>query len=148
MVYVCLCLSFEGKQTCCDRSLPGSLRRLVHSEESLRCTVTVYITSGAMASGKARGGRPELTKVGVSFRYELQTSWNVPEGLFDASIEPNEDHPLISTGLTRCPYRMTTYRDNDLASVDTSCGVQIHHPRFLEYVGAPESAQVAGSSPV
>ena len=38
VVYVCLCLSFEGKQT-----LPESLRRLVHSIGNRRCTVTVYI---------------------------------------------------------------------------------------------------------
>ena len=39
VVYVCLC--FEGKQTCCRKALPGSLRRLVHSVWSRRCTVTV-----------------------------------------------------------------------------------------------------------
>ena len=35
------------------------------------------------------------------------------EGLFDASTEPaaTSDHPLISAGLTGCPYRMTTYRE-------------------------------------
>ena len=38
------------------------------------------------------------------------------EGPFDASTEPatTENHPLISTGLTRCPYCMTTYREADL----------------------------------
>ena len=68
---------------------------------------------------------------------------------FDASTEPaaTSNHPLISTGLTGCPYRMTTYRVADLASVDTSFGVQIHHPRFLECVGAPESARLLGHSP-
>ena len=39
---------------------------------------------------------------------------------------------------------MTTYREHDLASVDTSFGVQIQHPRFLECVGAPVSAQCLG----
>ena len=77
VVYVCLC--FEGKQTCCDSSLPGSLRQLVHSEGSIRCTVTVYISSGMMASGMDRGGRPRIDRSGSSFRNELQTSWNVPE---------------------------------------------------------------------
>ena len=71
------------------------------------------------------------------------------EGPFDASVEPNAtgDHPLISTGLTGCPYHMTTYRENDLASVTTSFGVQIHHPLFLECVGAPESARLLGHPP-
>ena len=58
--YVRLC--FEGKQTCCEKSLPGLLRRFVYSVVSRRCTVTVYITSGAMASGKARGGRPQVDR--------------------------------------------------------------------------------------
>ena len=42
---------------------------------------------------------------------------------------------------------MTTYREHDLASVDTSFGVQIHHPRFLECVGAPGLAQLLGRLP-
>ena len=41
--------------------------------------MTVSITSGAMASGKARGGQPRVDRSGVKFRYELQTSWNAPE---------------------------------------------------------------------
>ena len=74
-------------------------------------------------------------------------------GSVDASNGPSLDkkvdgrlsnHPLISAVLTRCPYRMTTYREADLASVDTSFGVQIHHPRFLECVGAPELARLLG----
>ena len=71
------------------------------------------------------------------------------EGPFHASIEPTAtgNHPLISTGLTGCPYRMTTYRGNDIANVDTSFGVQIHHPQFLECVGAPETAQLLGRPP-
>ena len=42
---------------------------------------------------------------------------------------------------------MTTYREDDRASVDTSFGVQIHHPRFLECVGAPESARLLDRPP-
>ena len=54
------------------------------------------------------------------------------EGPFDASDKPaaTSDHPLISAGLTGCHYRMTTYREDDIASVDSSFGVQVHHPRF------------------
>ena len=36
---------------------------------------------------------------------------------------------------------MTTYREEDIASVDSSFGVQVHHPRFLECIGA--STQMA-----
>ena len=65
------------------------------------------------------------------------------EGPFDASTEPAaiSNHPLISAGLTGCPYRMTTYREADLTSV------HFHHPRFLECVGAPESARLLGRPP-
>ena len=51
----------------------------MHYIGNRRCTVTVYITSGAMASGNAGGSRPRVDRGGVTFRYELQTSWNAPE---------------------------------------------------------------------
>ena len=57
------------------------------------------------------------------------------------------DQPPIAIGLSGCPYRITTYRDRDFACVDSSFGVQVHHPRFLESVGAPESARLLGRPP-
>ena len=68
------------------------------------------------------------------------------EGPFDAFTEPSNtsDRPLISFGLTRCPYRMMTYREEDVAQMDTAFGMQLHHPRFLECIGAPESARLLG----
>ena len=65
------------------------------------------------------------------------------------STEPaaTSDHPLISAGLTVCPYRMTTYHEYDIASVDSSFGVQVHHYRLLECVGALESACLLGRPP-
>ena len=71
------------------------------------------------------------------------------EGPFDASTKTaaTSTHPLIPAGLTGCPYRMTTHREADIASVDTSFGVQVHHPRFLECVGSPESARLLGRPP-
>ena len=41
---------------------------------------------------------------------------------------------------------MTSYREEDIASVDF--GVQVHHPWFLESVGALESARLLGRPPV
>ena len=41
--------------------------------------MSVYLTSGAMASGDVGVSRPRVDRSGVSFRCELQTSWNVPE---------------------------------------------------------------------
>ena len=43
--------------------------------------------------------------------------------------------PLISDGLPGCPYRMTLYDRAEVADVDPPYGLQLHHPRFLEYVG-------------
>ena len=50
------------------------------------------------------------------------------------------DHLLISDGLPGCPYRMTSYARADF--VDPAYGLQLHHHRFLEYIGAPESARL------
>ena len=52
------------------------------------------------------------------------------------------DIPLISDGLPGCPYRMTSYDRAEVADVDPAYGLQLHHPRFLEYVGAPELARL------
>ena len=43
-----------------------------------------------------------------------------------------------------CPYRVTSYRDDDHSNLDSPFGVQVHQPRFLEWVGAPESARLLG----
>ena len=71
------------------------------------------------------------------------------EGLLHALTElaAISNHPLIYAGLTGCPYHIKTYRKANLANVDTSFGVQIHHPRFLKCVGAPESARLLGRPP-
>ena len=70
-------------------------------------------------------------------------SW---EGTFDTATEPAAagNNPLISTDVTGCPYRITTYCEEDIACVDSACGVQAHHPRFLECIGAPESSPLLG----
>ena len=57
------------------------------------------------------------------------------------------DHPLISKSLPGCPYRMTSYSEEDIADVDPAFEVQLHHPRFLECIGAPESARLLGRAP-
>ena len=56
------------------------------------------------------------------------------EGPSDALTKPDaaRDHPLILTGRAGCPYRMTSYQDDDDPGVDSQFGVYVHHPRFLE----------------
>ena len=58
------------------------------------------------------------------------------EGSFDAYCAPLDtgDHPLVSTGLPGCPYRMTSYAGTNAADVNPAYGIQIHHPRFLEFI--------------
>ena len=71
------------------------------------------------------------------------------EGLFEAVASPmdTEDSPLVTTGLPGCPYRITSYAGPALADINPTFGLQLHHPRFLEFIGAPESARLLYHSP-
>ena len=71
------------------------------------------------------------------------------EGPFNAYCEPGNtgEHLLILTGIPGCPYWMTTYWEEVVAHIDSTFGVQLHHPRFLKCIGAPESARLLCRSP-
>ena len=71
------------------------------------------------------------------------------KGPFDANDTPmdTEESPLISTGLPGCPYQMISYTGTALADADETYGLQLHHPRFLEFIGAPELARLLNHSP-
>ena len=71
------------------------------------------------------------------------------EGPFDAGASPmdTDDSPLITTGLPGCPYRITSYTGITISDANTTYGLQLHHPRFLEFIGAPESARLLNHSP-
>ena len=73
----------------------------------------------------------------------------VREGPFDVGATPmeTEDSPLINTSMPCCPYRMTSYTGTAMVDADTTYGLQLHHPRFLEFIGAPESARLLNHSP-
>ena len=49
--------------------------------------------------------------------------------------------------LPGCLYWLTSYDQAELADVDPAYGLQLHHPRFLEYIGAPESAHLLSLPP-
>ena len=70
----------------------------------------------------------------------------VREGPFDVNTTPmdTEDSPLINTSMPGCPYR---YTGTATVDADTRYGLQLHHPRFLEFIGAPESARLLNQSP-
>ena len=71
------------------------------------------------------------------------------EGPFDPDTTPmdTEDSPLINASMPGCPFRMTSYSGPAMADADTRYGLQLHHPRFLEFIGAPESARLLNQSP-
>ena len=57
------------------------------------------------------------------------------------------DSPLIMTCLPGCPFRITSYKVPALADSYSAYDLQLHHPRFLEFIGAPESARLFYHSP-
>ena len=70
------------------------------------------------------------------------------EGPFDVSASPmdTEDSALICAGLPGYPYRITSYTGTALSDAGETYGLQLHHPRFLEFIGAPESARLLNHS--
>ena len=72
------------------------------------------------------------------------------EGPFDAYCSPMDtgDHPFVFAGLSGCPYRISSYTGPVVADTDPAYGIQMHHPRFLEFIAAPESAHLLFRSPV
>ena len=61
------------------------------------------------------------------------------EGPFDTYCTPSDTGDLRRTA--ELPYRMTSYASTDITDVDSVYGLQLHHPRFLEFIGASESAR-------
>ena len=54
---------------------------------------------------------------------------------------------LLESGLPGCPYRFSGSGGLPFSDGNLAYGLQLHHPRFLEYVGAPESARLLDCSP-
>ena len=73
----------------------------------------------------------------------LRTSSHPDGG--SSAIAPSmdmEDGPLLETGLPGCPFRFTPYSGQPFADGNSAFGLQLHHPLFLEFVGAPRSPLV------
>ena len=64
------------------------------------------------------------------------------EGPSGASAPPMdmEDSLLVTTGLPGCPYRVASYSGPTVSNMNPAVGLQLHHPRFLEFIGVPQSA--------
>ena len=72
-----------------------------------------------------------------------------PEGGTSAVAPPMdlEDGRLLETGLPGCLYRFSEYGGQPFSDGNPAFGLQLHHPQFLEFVGAPESARLLDCSP-
>ena len=72
------------------------------------------------------------------------------EGPFDVlqDCSASGASPRVLDSMRGCQYRMTSY-DEEKGSPDfnPAYGIQLHDPRLLEYVGAPESARLLSHSP-
>ena len=90
-----------------------------------------------LASGTS--SRPEVWSSATDQRVDISR-----EGPFDAFASPmdTEDSPFITMGLPGCPYQFTSHSGLAIAALNPAFGLQLHHPRFLEFVGAPESARL------
>ena len=58
-----------------------------------------------------------------------------------------EDRPLLETGLPGCPFRFTPYSGQPFEDGNPAFGLQLHHLRLLEFVGASRSARLLYRSP-
>ena len=87
-------------------------------------------------------------------QYSIQTvlalgTSSHPDGVSSAATPPMdmEDGPLLETGLPGCPFRFTPQSRQPFADGNPAFGLQLHHPRFLEFVDAPRSALLLYHSP-
>ena len=82
--------------------------------------------------------------------------WGLPrmpdllEGPFDVRQDRSTSgtSPWVLDGMQGCQYRMTSYdQESGGPNFSPAYGIQLHDPRILEYVGAPESARPLSRSP-
>ena len=119
-------------------------------ESDAPMTLPVYTLPSGAAYMMRQSSVPTVLALGTSPR-PVQWSTDMDrmdditrEGPFDAvaSSMDTEDSPFVTTGLPGCPYRITSYTGPALFDMNPAFGLQLHHPRFLEFIGAPESARL------
>ena len=64
----------------------------------------------------------------------------------DPPVTPGNDR-VLKSGLPGCPYRFLESGELPFTDGNPALGLQLHHPCFLELVGAPESARLLDCSP-
>ena len=106
-----------------------------------------WMTAGQLASGS--GVSSPTGETGVAGGHPRMPDLS-REGPFDVLQDRPDsgDSSLVLDGVRGCQYRMTSY-DEESGGPDftPAYGVQLHDPRLLEYVGAPESARLLSRSP-
>ena len=68
------------------------------------------------------------------------------KGPFDVSQDSGAT-PRVMDNLPGCQNRTTTYEDIQVTTADPGYSLQLQNPRFLEYVGTPESTRLLSRSP-
>ena len=78
----------------------------------------------------------------------------LPDLSLEGPFDVHQDRPVsgasprVLDGMRGCQYRMTSYdQDSGGPHFSPAYGIQLHDPRLLEYVGAPESARLLSRSP-
>ena len=103
-------------------------------------SLPVYALPSGSAYMPGQSSVQTVLASGTSFRPEVGSSAVAPP-------MDMEDSPLLETGLPGCPYRFTEYSGQSFSNGNPAFGLQFHHPRFLEFVGAPDSARLLYRSP-
>ena len=76
-----------------------------------------------------------------------KSEWLAPgTSVADPTVATGKDR-LLESGLPGCPYRFLESGELLFTDGNPAYGLQLHHPRFLELVGAPESARLLDCSP-
>ena len=78
----------------------------------------------------------------------------LPDLSLESPFDIHQDRPVsgaspwVLDGMRGCQYRMTSYnQDSGGPDFNPAYGIQLHDPRLLEYVGAPESARLLSRNP-
>ena len=102
-------------------------------------TFPVYPLPSGLALLPGQSSRPDRWSTSVPRTYDVSR-----QGPFNTYGLPMDtgDSPLVATGLPGCLCRITSYTDPAVADTNPAYGMQLHHPRFLEFIGAQESARL------
>ena len=103
-------------------------------------SLPVFSVPSGLASRPDQSSVQTVLDFGTSSRPEVGSSAFAPP-------MDMEDIPLLETGLPGCPFRFTPYSGQPFADGNPAFGLQLHHPRFLEFFAAPRSPRLLYRSP-